>query len=439
MSDTSVFIGLLVDCRHDWSLRAEHGILVVQGDRIVARHHADDEATVLANLGQQIRIVRLGPAQFLLPGLIDTHIHASQFPNAGLALDLTLLDWLERYTFPMEAGLSCPEKARDVYRRCVRSTLSSGTTTACYFATVHRNSTQVLGEVCMEEGQRALVGKVCMDRNSPDIYGDGSTEESLSEAEASINGLRGLNSSLITPIITPRFVPTCSRSLLKGLGDLAKRDNLPVQTHLAENCKEIEWVRDLEPDCENYTQVYSKCGLLGPRTVLAHCVHLSDQEIQMIHESESGVSHCPNSNFSLKSGLCNVQRLRKAGVKVGLGTDCSGGYSPSMINALRQAVTASNALNITKVVEEPISFSDALYLATRGGAQLLDRDGELGILEVGGLADILLVNMEGHENTRPFGHESSLDLVHKFVFLGDDRNIQNVWVGGRQVKGDVQS
>jgi len=324
-----------VDCREDWSLRVEQGVLVVRGESIHARHPLSCSEEVVRGC-EGCRVVRLAPSQFLLPGLIDTHIHASQFPNAGLALDLTLLDWLERYTFPTEAGLACPEKARQVYSRCVQSTLSSGTTTACYFATIHTRSTQVLAEVCREAGQRALVGKVCMDRNCPDIYGEGSTGESLAEAMASVRAIRGLGSPLLTPIVTPRFVPTCSRELLTGLGELARREGLPVQTHLSENEREVAWVRALEPDCESYTQVYEKSGLLGPRTVLAHCVHLSDDEVEVIRSTGSGVSHCPNSNFSLKSGVCNVQRLRRAGVKVGLGTDCSGGFSPSVLDAMRQ-------------------------------------------------------------------------------------------------------
>jgi len=230
----TVIVGLLVDCRSDWTLRLEEGLLVVEGERIVARHQANKEAEVLADLGDKVTVLRLKSTQFLLPGLIDTHIHASQFPNAGLGLDLQLLDWLERYTYPTEARLSCTERAKEVYSRCVRTTLSYGTTTACYFATIHTASTQVLGEVCEEIGQRALVGKVCMDRNCPDIYGEDSTEESLAEAEASVSGLLSLKSGLVTPIITPRFSVTCSRSLLTGLGTLATKANLPVQTHLAE-------------------------------------------------------------------------------------------------------------------------------------------------------------------------------------------------------------
>jgi len=431
---TTIFIGLLVDCREDWSLRAEQGLLVVREGSIVARHTIADQDAVLGKLGGEAKVVRLSGHQFIMPGLIDTHIHASQFPNAGLALDLTLLDWLERYTFPTEAGLKCTNRAKEVYSRCVKATLASGTTTACYFATIHTDSTQVLGEVCVALGQRAWVGKVCMDRNCPDIYGESSTSESLSEAEASVAGLQALNSPLVNPIVTPRFVPTCSRKLLQDLGALASSKGLHIQTHLSENKREVEWVKQLEPDCKHYTEVYKKSGLLGSRTILAHCVHLTDEEVEMVQSTGSGISHCPNSNFSLKSGVCNVQRLRRAGVKVGLGTDCSGGFSPSLLDAMRQAVVASNVVHFTGEEETPLSFSDALYLATRGSAKVLAREGELGLLEGEAVADFLLVDMNGHENTRLFGHESPEDIVHKFVFLSDDRNIKEVWVNGQKVK-----
>jgi guanine deaminase len=162
-----------------------------------------------------------------------------------------------------------------------------------------------------------------MDRNCPDIYGESSTSESLSETEASVAGLQALNSPLVNPIVTPRFVPTCSRKLLQDLGALASSKGLHIQTHLSENKREVEWVKQLEPDCKHYTEVYKKSGLLGSRTILAHCVHLTDEEVEMVQSTGSGISHCPNSNFSLKSGVCNVQRLRRAGVKV---STCDGRF-----------------------------------------------------------------------------------------------------------------
>jgi len=436
MKNSTLFQGLLVDCNLDWSLRIEKGILLVQNDRIIQRASVSDLSSILEKYQiEKEAVINLTDTQFLLPGLIDSHIHASQFPNAGLALDLTLLDWLEKYTFPTESRLEDIAKAKEVYQRCVRTTLDSGTTTACYFATIHKESTEVLAQVCVQEGQRALIGKVCMDRNSPENYCE-TTESSLADSKEMVETILKMKSDLVKPVITPRFVPTCSRELMTSLGHLAAKDNLHIQTHLAENLRECDWVKQLEPDCQTYTQVYEKSDLLGSKTILAHCCHLDDSELEIIKHAGAGVSHCPNSNFSLKSGICDVRRLKNAGVKVGLGTDCSGGYSPSLLNAMPHAVMASNTLTFGRPESDhqPINFSDALFLATRGGASLLDMENDIGALESGKLADILLVDMKGHSATLPFGHETATDLVHKFVFLADDRNIARVWVAGRKVK-----
>jgi len=429
----SIIKGLLVDSNADWSLRAEQGILVIKDELILERNIIENFNEILDRYNiDESSVVQLSKSQFVMPGLIDTHIHASQFPNAGLALDLTLLDWLERYTFPTETGLEDVTRAQEVYSRCVRSTLDSGTTTASYFATIHCQSTKLLANICKQEGQRAFVGKVCMDRNSPDNYSE-STDDSLASTKEFIASIADLKTDLVKPILTPRFVPSCSRRLMTCLGDLASDLNLHVQTHLSENVAECDWVKQLEPDCANYTEVYKECNLLGSKTILAHCVHLSDDEIQIIQSTGAGVSHCPNSNFSLKSGVCDVRRLKEAGVKVGLGTDCSGGFSPSMLNSMRMSVMASNSLTFSRPGYEPLQYSDALYLATRGSANILDMD-SIGALNMGMQADIILVDMEAHSNTQLFGTESSEDIVSKFVFLSDDRNIKRVWVAGKIVK-----
>ena len=211
----------------------------------------------------------------------------------------------------------------------------------------------------------------------------------------SVQSVVGLDCELVRPIITPRFVPSCSRGLMRELGSLASSLSLPVQTHLAENLPECSWVRQLEPDCRDYTEVYQRSGLLGPRTILAHCCHLSQEEVEMIRAEGAGVSHCPNSNFSLKSGVCDVRRLQRAGVKVGLGTDCSGGFSPSLLNSMRMAVMASNTITFSDSSYRPLQYSDAVYLATRGGALLTGMEDRLGALRQNMLADFLLVDMTG--------------------------------------------
>lgn len=407
---------------------------MIENDKIIQRTSKEnlDEILRKFNIGAQ-EVIHLSNTEFLMPGLIDTHTHASQFPNAGIGMELTLLDWLKTYTFPTEAGLVENERAVEVYSRCVRSTLDAGTTTAVYFATIHKDSSVLLADICSKMGQRAFVGKVNMDRNSPENYCE-VTKDSLEDTLAFVESVTQLGSELVSPIITPRFVPSCSRQLMTELGRLASERGLGVQTHLSENKPECEWVRALEPDCDNYTQVYLKCGLLGPTTILAHCVHLTEEEIKTLKEAGAGVAHCPNSNFSLKSGVCDVRRLQDAGVKVGLGTDVSGGFSPTILNAMRTAVTASNSLASDRPQYSPLGFSDVIYLATRGGASLLDMTASLGALEPGMLADIIRVDMDAQSNTRLFGNESFKDIVSKFVFLADDRNIRNVWVAGKLVK-----
>lgn len=408
--------------------------MVIKGDTIVERAAPQELDQLLMKYGKTFGDVTiLKPDQFLMPGLIDTHIHASQFPNAGLALDLTLLDWLQKYTFPTETGLSELSRAEQVYSRCVRATLDSGTTTAAYFATIHSKASLLLASICQRLGQRAWVGKVCMDRNSPDSYRE-DTEASVAATKQFVSSITELNSDLVRPIITPRFVPSCSRELMSQLGGLAAQHNIAIQTHLSENIPECKWVKELEPDCDNYAEVYNRCGLLTDRTILAHCVHLTDQEVELLASTGAGVSHCPNSNFSLKSGVCDVRRLRQAKVKIGLGTDCSGGFSPSMLNSMRMTVMASNSLTFRDPSYNPLQFSDALYLATRGGAELLQRQDTLGSLDLDKKADILLVDMDAQSNTRLFGGESPEDIVSKFVFLSDDRNIRTVWVDGNIVK-----
>jgi len=437
---TTIIRGLLVDCDKNAKLRTEDGILVVKGEKVLEKTKYESLDNLLSKYKIEAdSVISLSESQFLMPGLIDTHIHAPQFPNAGLALDLTLLDWLQRYTFPTEEKMSDLARAEEVYARCVRSTLDSGTTTASYFGTIHLEACILLAKICKSLGQRALIGKVNMDRNSPPTYCE-DTEESLRSTNTFIEAIRKIESQLIKPIITPRFVPSCSRDLMMELGKMAKNYDLNVQTHLSENLSEVQWVSQLEPDCQNYTDVYKKCNLLGPKTMLAHCCHLSEPEIKILATSGSGVAHCPNSNFSLKSGVCDVKRLWESGVKVGLGTDVAGGFSPSILNTMRMAVMASNTLTFSQGRSgfAPLGFSDALYLATRGGAGLLDMEDDLGALEPGMQADMILVDMDAHNNTRLFGTESTEDIVSKFVFLADDRNISKVWVAGKCVKDIVK-
>uniref|UniRef100_A0A8C2PV26 Guanine deaminase n=1 Tax=Cyprinus carpio TaxID=7962 RepID=A0A8C2PV26_CYPCA len=302
-------------------------------------------------------IKQLGQHEFLMPGMVDTHIHASQYSYTGTALDLPLLEWLNTYTFPVEAKYKDLEFANNVYTKVVRRTLKNGTTTACYFATIHTDASLLLGELADKFGQRALVGKVCMDCNSavPQY------KESPSECKEE----------------TDRFI----KELLKK------------KSHISENKGEVELVKTLFPGCKSYTDVYLKHKLLTDRTVMAHGCHLTDEELEIFHETGSAISHCPNSNISICSGMLNVRNVLNHKVKLGLGTDVAAGYSPSMLDAMRRTLDTSKALTIQDPQHKTLSFEEVFRLATLGGSEALSLDDQIGNFVVGKDFDALRVNV----------------------------------------------
>jgi guanine deaminase len=415
----------------------------------------------------------------------DTHLHASQYPNVGIFGNSTLLDWLNKYTFPLEASLKDPAKAQRVYARCIAKTLSHGTTTAAYYATVDVASTNLLADLCLRAGQRALVGRVCMDQLSPAWYRDESPEQALEDTRKTIRHIEAVQSAplqhqglvgkgdsssasaprrrhLVRPVLTPRFAPSCSAELLRGLGALAAETQLPIQTHIAENKGEIELVRKLYPPSvtgapadqeDSYAGVYDAFGLLGDKTILAHAIHLSEQEADLIAARRAKVAHCPCSNSAITSGAARVRWLLGKGIDVGLGTDMSGGYSPSVLEAARLAALVSRHVAMGGDEGAKLSVEEVLWLATRGGARVVGLDGVVGGFEVGMEWDAQLVGLgevdaqgeaaiaggdaeEGAAedgNVDVFGWETWDDRIAKWVFNGDDRNTRKVWVRGRLV------
>ncbi|KAK3939838.1 Metallo-dependent hydrolase [Diplogelasinospora grovesii] len=396
--------------------------------------------------------------EFYFPGFIDTHLHAPQYPNVGIFGKSTLLDWLDTYTFPLEASLSDAAKARRVYTRVVRKTLSHGTTCAAYYATIDVPSTNLLADLCLGAGQRALIGRVCMDRVGicPEYYRDESPEASLAATRESIAHISRIDPlmEIVRPVITPRFAPSCTTTLMKGLGELARSTQLPVQTHVSENKNEIALVRELFPPAltgavdDTYTAVYDVFGLLTDKTILAHGIHLSEGEVDIIVERKAKISHCPCSNSAITSGAARVRWLLGKGVCCGLGTDMSGGYSPSVLEAARQAALVSRHVAMGGDDRAKLSVEEVLYLATRGGAEVVGLEGKVGGFEVGMDWDAQLIGLsmvpeneeegegvEGEDggNVDIFGWETWPDIVAKWLYNGDDRNTKKVWVKGRLV------
>ena len=378
-------------------------------------------------------------------------------------------------------------RAAHIYKRAVSRSISHGTTTAAYYATVHVPATNLLADIAYEKGQRAFVGRVCMDsEENPDYYRDDGVDDALAKTQETIKHIKELDpdGELITPIITPRFAVSCTRECLSKLGKLAKEKDLPIQTHISESPAEVAMVRRLFPEHSSYTEVYDAHALLTERTVLAHAIHLSIDEKKLVKERGAGVSHCAVSNSYLSSGLCYVRGLLDEGINVGLGTDVSGGWSPSILTAAREAIGVSRVLSAvqsqslrspetgtagaseSKTQETPeeqemtqqkaeatkLSVEEALYLATLGGAQCLGLGEKIGSFEVGKHWDAQLIvchnSREGGSSTMPedavvgkeddnpveiWGKESWSETVAKWMFTGDDRNVKGVWVKGKKV------
>lgn len=385
----------------------------------------------------------------------------------GIFGKTTLLDWLEQYTFPLEASLKDLAKARRVYTACVRRTLAHGTTTAAYFATIDVAATNLLADLCLALGQRAFVGRVCMDTAglNPDYYRDESAEESVRATLETIDHIKRIDPEyeIVSPILTPRFAPSCSGEAMLGLARIHGEQGLPLQTHISENAGEIRLVAELFPEAGSYAGVYDRHGLLTAKTILAHAVHLSEEEARLIAARQSKVAHCPCSNSSITSGEARVRWLWDKGIEVGLGTDMSGGYSPSILEAARQAALVSR--HVAMGLEDgparegsKLTVEEVLYLATRGGARVVGLEDKVGGFEVGMQWDAQLVGLgsvdesgaregegEGEGEGAPedaagdagnvdvFGWETWDERMAKWLFNGDDRNTKKVWVKGRLV------
>ena len=382
----------------------------------------------------------------------DTHIHAPQYANAGIFGKTTLLDWLKTYTYPLESSFSSISRAQQVYSSCVSRTLAHGTTTASYYATIHVESTKLLADLCLQKGQRALIGRVCMDHPHAlvNYYRDESLEAGTTANRAIIDHIRSLDpeGETIAPILTPRSAISCTTEFLSALGKLTQDESLRIQTHLSENVDEIKVVHEHWPQSSSYTAVYDDHGLLTDRTILAHVIHVTADERKLIQDRGAKVSHCPVSNSALGSGICPVRVLLDEGITVGLGTDISGGYSPSILEAARHACLVSRLLALAKEDDKlKLSVEEVLWLATRGGAEVVGWKDRVGAFEVGMQWDAQLIQYdmvpeaeaddsstgkveESVGNVKVFGWESQEDRVAKWMYCGDDRNTRKVWVGG---------
>ncbi|MDL2294780.1 amidohydrolase family protein [Ruminococcaceae bacterium OttesenSCG-928-D13] len=377
-----------------------------------------------------IPVVDKGDA-LILPGFADLHLHAPQYAFRGLGMDHELLDWLDTHTFPEEAKYADPAYAKLAYGQFVPALAAGATTRAVVFATAHTEATLLLMDMLEETGLVTRVGRVNMDRNSNPALQEQSAAASLADTRDWLRQAEGRYTHT-APILTPRFIPSCSDELMHGLAALQKETGLPVQSHLSENQGEIAWVKELCPEAANYADAYRRFGLLGGAgcpTIMAHCVWSDAAEQALLAEHGVWVAHCPVSNADLSSGVAPVRAFLERGIKTGLGSDMAGGYELSIFGVMVQAVKDSKLRwRMQDETLAPLTLPEVFYLATRGGGSFF---GQVGAFEPGWEFDAIVV--DDSEIVCPF--ELTLqERLERLVYLGGDRNVKEKYVQGRRVK-----
>ena len=397
----------------------ENGYIAVE-DGLVAGVAAN-----LSSLGcEGAEVIDFGDC-LLIPAMNDMHVHAPQYRNQGIAMDLELLPWLQNYTFPEEMKYADEDYARRMYSRFVRDLWRFGTMRACVFATIHTGSTRLLMHLFQEAGMGALVGKVAMNRNCPDGLNE-SVDEMVRGNEALISEFNSPD-VLVRPIITPRFVPSCTPDMLKACGDLVQRFQIPVQSHLSENISEIEWVQSLEKDSTSYGDAYDRYGLFGQTpTVMAHCVWTAGEELELMKRRGVMVAHCPTSNLNIASGMAPVRTFIEEGLSVGLGSDISGGHDLNIFRIMVFAIQVSKAIYQRDHSKPFLTLSEVFWMATKSAGSFF---GRVGSFEPEYEFDALVIDDSdlNHDNY------SLLHRLERYIYLGDDRQIIRRFCRGREI------
>ncbi|GAA5942776.1 uncharacterized protein JCM15063_002789 [Sporobolomyces koalae] len=461
-----VFVGTVLSSEVDRSLSIlVDQVLVVNKQGYIVHLESSETLDSLEylRLAQQSgfpheRLMRLGPDAWILPGFVDTHIHAPQYVNAGMALDKPLMEWLEAYTFKAEARIDRDPDGygKRVYGRLVERMIENGTTAASVFGTISVEANLVLARTFLNAGLRGQIGKVAMDQNSPATYIE-TTEQSLAETRRFIELTRQLvetskprHLQTVEPVITPRFVPTCTNKLLSGLKMLADETRVRVQSHLAESRGEVELCKHLLGG-QTDVELFHELGLLGPKALMAHCTHANDTDLALFAQTGTAIAHCPLSNvyFSSERQLA-LREAWNAQVKVGLGSDISGGYRVGLDENMRWSVGISRLRQGTRQEDdqEPeereslaISWKESMYLATLGGAQALglDETNRVGQLKVGQAFDAQLIRVRTKGSRvdwfeREDGSEITIEeKVEKWWCNGSEVDRKAVWVQGQKI------
>ena len=399
----------------------EDGLLIVEGGLIRA---AGEARGLLPTLPAGADIIDHRP-HLIMPGFIDAHIHMPQ-TQVIASYGAQLMEWLNKYTFVEEQKLEQQGHAEKLSRFLLDELLASGTTTAAVYCSVHEKSAEAFFAESHRRNTRMIAGKVMMDRNAPPALTD-TAESGYAESKALIGRWHGKGRQLYA--ITPRFAVTSSPGQMAASQRLvAEYPDCFVQTHINENRAEIAFARELYPEATDYAGIYENYGLLGPKSLLGHCIHMTKREWRAFAEHGAVAVFCPTSNLFLGSGLFDWERARREGVKVALATDIGGGTSYSMLR------TMAEAYKILQLQGQSLSAFEALHAITLGNAAALGLDHLIGSFEPGREADVVVLDPAA---TRAMAHrlETARDLAEELfvlVTLGDERNMVATYVMGER-------
>ena len=376
----------------------QDGLLVIEDGRIAK---IGDAEALLAELPPDTAVDHY-PDCLILPGFIDTHIHYPQ-TQVIASYGAQLLEWLNRYTFVEEQKFGDRARAAQIARFFLDELLRNGTTTAAVYCTVHPASVEAFFAESERRNTRMIAGKVMMDRNAPAALTD-TAESGYQESKTLLQTWHRRGRQLYA--ISPRFALTSSEAQLQAAGALLREHpDIYLQTHLAENHEEIAAVRSLFPSAGSYADVYDRCGLLGPRSIFGHCLHLADHELERLSATRSVAAFCPTSNLFIGSGLFDLAQLRDPArpVRISLATDVGGGTSYSMLR------TAAEAYKVLQLQGQNLPPLDAFYMMTLGNARALGLEAEIGSFRIGGEADVVVLD--------PCATPA---MAHRMASVGDD-------------------
>ncbi len=438
MSARDSFFGIraqLIDTPEHGQLRSwSDGALIIE-DGLIAEIGDYDELNKKPR-AEPVRWLHSSRA-VAVPGLIDLHTHLPQYPAVARG-ESALLPWLTQHIFPRERefiGAKARRECADFFAELARH----GTTTAMIYTAIFEESCDAAFEAAQAAGVRAIIGKMMMDVGS---YGDLPVEKvletSLTQSERLCKKWHGANDGMLGYAFSPRFAISCSRELMTAAAELANRHGAYIQTHLSENLDELERVKELFPWARDYTDVYEQCGLLGPRTVLGHCIHLTERERNVLAETGTIAAHCPTANFFLGSGIMPLDQMLDAHIPVALGTDVAAGPELNLWQVMRSAIEAQKARSFYEKNVRVPSCADALFLTTQGAANAMGKGAQLGSFEIGKEADVTLLDIDAllpaGQKTKAQRHDLSVeDLLALCIYRGGPHATVETFVRGRSV------